>query len=124
MPYLVPAADLLPYWPHDLLATCVVGMLGRLTQLTDVTELELVGYEGDLGLRGTLAPWDEPALDLPLVDGVQLVLSQTGSGPTLQAFELDFGPPSGVVTGSVPEQTLDIHLKGRHAPLHEYLQAT
>ena len=48
-PYFVPAADLLPYWPHDLLATSDVGMLGRLSQSVGVTEFELIEYEGELG---------------------------------------------------------------------------
>ena len=53
-------------------------MLERLSQYAGVTELELVDYDGELSLLGTLALWDELTLDLPLVDGVQLVLGQPG----------------------------------------------
>ena len=73
-PYFVPALDLLPYWPHDLLAPSDVPMLGRLGQYAGVTEFELLDYEGEVALVGTLALWDELTLDLPLVDGLQLVV--------------------------------------------------
>jgi hypothetical protein len=91
-------------------------MLGRLNQLAGVTEFELVEYEGELGLIGTLALWDELALDLPLVDGVQLVLGQSGPNLTALPFELDFGLPSGEATGGVAERALDMFLKGRQGP--------
>jgi hypothetical protein len=80
-PYFVPAAELLPYCPHDLLAPSDVPMLGRLTQHAGVTEFELVEYEGELSVVGTLALWDELTLDLPLVDGLQLVLPISGQQP-------------------------------------------
>jgi hypothetical protein len=115
-PYFVPAADLLPYWPHDLLATSDVGMLGRLSQSVGVTEFELVEYEAELGVIGTLALWDELALDLPLVDGMQLVLGQSGPNLTSLPFELDFGPPADEVTGDLAERALDLFLKGRPGP--------
>ena len=76
-PYFVPSADLLPYWPHDLLATSDVGCSGALA-MAGVTDFELVEYEGALGLVGKLAFWRQLVLDLPLVDGVQLVLGQPG----------------------------------------------
>ena len=76
-------------------------MLGRLSQHAGVTELELVDYDGELSLLGTLALWDELTLDLPLVDGVQLVLGQPGLNLTALPFELDFGPPTGEVTGGL-----------------------
>ena len=115
-PYFVPSADLLPYWPHDLLATSDVPIMGRLSQLAGVTELELVEYEGELGLVGTIALWDELALDLPLVDGVQLVLGQTGQNLTELPFTLDFGPPTEEVTGGLAERAVDVFLKGRQGP--------
>jgi hypothetical protein len=115
-PYFLPAADVLPYWPHDLLAASHVGMLGRLGQFAGVTEFELVEYEGELSVIGTLALWEEMALDLPLVDRVQLVLGQAGPNLTAIPFELDFGPPSGGGTGGLAEQALDVFLKGRQGP--------
>ncbi len=115
-PYFVPAADLLPYWPHDLVAPSDVGILGRLTQFAGVTDFQLVDYEGELAVVGTLALWDELTLDLPLVDGLQLVLGQPGANLTALPFELDFGPPSGEVTGTLAERALDLVLKGRPGP--------
>lgn len=114
--YFVPAADLLPYWPHDLLAISDVPILGRLSQLAGVTELELVEYEDELGLVGTIALWDELALDLPLVDGVQLVFGQPGPNLSALPFELDFGPPGPDTGGDLAERALDLFLKGRPGP--------
>lgn len=115
-PYFVPSADLLPYFPHDLLAPSDVGILGRLSQYLGVTELELLEYEGELTLIGKLALWQELSLDLPLVDGVALVIGQPGANLTALPFELSFGPPSGEVTGGAAEQALDLFLKGRPGP--------
>ncbi len=115
-PYFVPAADLLPYWPHDLLAPSDVPMLGRLSQFAGVTEFELVEYESELAVVGTLALWDELTLDLPLVDGLQLVFGQPGPNLSALPFELDFGPPSGGPTDSAAEIALDLFLKGRQGP--------
>jgi hypothetical protein len=115
-PYFVPVADLLPYWPHDLVAPSDVGILGRLAQYVGVTELDLIEYEGELVLTGKLALWQELALDLPLVDGVALVLGQPGPNLTALPFELDFGPASGDVAGGAAEKALDLFLKGRPGP--------
>ncbi len=115
-PYFVPAADLLPYWPHDLLAASDVGIIGRLSQSVGVTELDLIEYEGELMLTGRLALWQELAFDLPLVDGVALVLGQPGSDLTALPFELYFGPSSGDVAGGAAEKALDLFLKGRPGP--------
>lgn len=118
--YFVPVLDLLPYWPHDLLAPSDIPALGRLGQFAGVTEFELVEYEGEIGLTGTLALWDELAFDLPLVDGTQLVLGQPGPNLTALPFELDFGPSSAEITGAgtaeLAERALDLFLKGRQGP--------
>lgn len=114
--YFVPALDLLPYWPHDLLAPSDLSVLGRLSQYAGVTELELVEYEGEVNLIGTLAMWDELAFDLPLVDGVQLVLGHQGPNLSTLAFELDFGAASDGVAGGLAERALDLFLKGRPGP--------
>jgi hypothetical protein len=114
--YFVPALDLLPYWPHDLLAPSDVPMLGRLSQYAGVTDFELLDYEGELCIVGTLALWDELAVDLPLVDGVQLVVGQAGPNLTVLPFELDFGPQTTEVTGGLAAQALDAFLKGRGGP--------
>ncbi|MCD2441545.1 hypothetical protein LQ757_04555 [Agromyces sp. SYSU K20354] len=116
VPYFLPAADLLPYWPHDLLAPSDVGMLGRVSQLVGVTDFELVEYEGELGVVGTLALWDELVLDLVVVEGMALVLGQPGPNLSAFPFEIDFGPASGEVEGGLAEQALDIFLKGRPGP--------
>ncbi|SFR94933.1 hypothetical protein SAMN04487846_1055 [Microbacterium sp. cf046] len=121
--YFVPALDLLPYWPHDLLAPSDVPMLGRLGQYAGVTEFELVEYEGELGVVGTLALWDELTLDLPLVDGLQLVLGQPGPHLTALPFELSFGAPTTEVTGGPAEVALDKFLKGRQGPYELVLPA-
>lgn len=115
-PYFVPVADILPYWPHDLLAPSDVPMLDRLTQYAGVTDFDLVEYGDELSLIGTLALWEELTLDLPLVKGLQLVLGQPGPHLTALPFELDFGPRSGEVTGGAAEQALDLFLKGRPGP--------
>ena len=61
-PYFVPSADLLPYWPHDLIATSDVGMLGRVSQYLGVTDFDLIEYEGALNLVGKLALWRQLVL--------------------------------------------------------------
>lgn len=115
-PYFVPAADLLPYWPHDLLAPSDVGIIGRLSQYVGVSELDLVEYEGELTLTGKLALWQEIALDLPLVDGVALVLGQPGPNLTAFPFELSFGPATGESPDGAAAKALDLFLKGRPGP--------
>lgn len=121
--YFVPVADLLPYWPHDLLAPSDLGILGRLSQYVGVTELDLVEYEGELTLTGKVALWEQISLDLPLVDGVALVLGQPGPNLTAFPFDLSFGPPSGEVTGGAAERALDRFLKGRPGPYRLLLPA-
>jgi hypothetical protein len=85
-PYFVPSADLLPYWPHDLIATSDVGMLGRVSQYLGVTDFDLIEYEGALNLVGKLALWRQLVLDLPLIDGVALVIGQPGLNLTALPF--------------------------------------
>ncbi len=116
-PYFVPAADLVPYWPHDLLATSDVGMLGRLSQYLGVTEFDLVEHQGELTLFGTLALWQQLAFDLPLVDGLALVLGQSGVNLTALPFELNFGPPvPDDAPGDLADRALNLFLKGRPGP--------
>ncbi|HEU5204956.1 MAG TPA: hypothetical protein VFU17_11720, partial [Candidatus Limnocylindrales bacterium] len=123
VPYFVPVLDLLPYWPHDLLAPSDVPMLGRLGQYAGVTEFELLDYEGEVAIVGTLALWDELTLDLPLVDGLQLVVGQPGPNLSTLPFELDFGPASEEVEGGVAEHALDLFLKHRPGPYELTLPA-
>ena len=123
VPYFVPVLDLLPYWPHDLLAPSDVPMLGRLGQYAGVTEFELLDYEGEVAIVGTLALWDELTLDLPLVDGLQLVVGQPGPNLSALPFELDFGPASEEVEGGVAEHALDLFLKHRPGPYELTLPA-
>jgi hypothetical protein len=122
-PYFVPVLDLLPYWPHDLVAPSDVPMLGRLSQYAGVTEFELLDYEGEVAIVGTLALWDELTLDLPLVDGLQLVVGQPGPNLSAFPFELDFGPASGEVEGGIAEHALDLFLKHRPGPCELTLPA-
>ena len=89
--YFVPAADLLPYWPHDLLAPSDVPGLGQLAQRVGVTAFDILEYDGYLTATGNLAIWEELELNLPLVDGLSLVLGQTGGGLTQIPFELRLG---------------------------------
>jgi hypothetical protein len=44
--YLVPAADLLPYWPHDLLAPTDVPVIGPLSQRVGLTTFDVVEWDG------------------------------------------------------------------------------
>jgi hypothetical protein len=122
-PYFVPVLDLLPYWPHDLVAPSDVPMLGRLGQYAGVTEFELLDYEGEVAVVGTLALWDELTFDLPLVDGLQLVIGQPGPNLSGLPFELDFGPASEEVEGGLAEQALDLFLKRRPGPYELTLPA-
>jgi hypothetical protein len=122
-PYFVPVLDLLPYWPHDLVAPSDVPMLGRLGQCAGVTEFELLEYEGEIAIVGTLALWDELTLDLPLVDGLQLVVGQPGTDPSRLPFELDFGAASEEVEGGIAEHALDLFLKHRPGPYELTLPA-
>lgn len=122
-PYFVPVADLLPYWPHDLVAPSDLGIFGRLIQYFGITEFDLVEYEDELTMIGKVALWQQMSLDLPLVDGVALVLGQPGPNLSAFPFELSFGPPSGEVTGGVTEQALDLFLKGRPGPYQLLLPA-
>ena len=116
-PYFVPAADLLPYWPHDLIATSDVGMLGRVSQYLGVTDFDLIEYEGELTLVGKLALWQQLVLDLPLVDGVALVLGQPGLDLTALPFELNFGPLApDDAPGDAADKALTLFLKGRPGP--------
>ena len=115
-PYFVPSADLLPYWPHDLIATSDVGMLGRVSQYLGVTDFDLIEYEGALNLVGKLALWRQLVLDLPLIDGVALVIGQPGLNLTALPFELNFGPPAEGDTGDAAEKALNLFLKGRPGP--------
>ena len=114
-PYFVPSADLLPYWPHDLIATSDVGMLGRVSQYLGVTDFDLIEYEGALNLVGKLALWQQLVLDLPLIDGVALVIGQPGLNLTALPFELNFGPPADDDTGDAAEKALNLFLKGVRA---------
>ena len=118
-PYFVPVADLLPYWPHDLVAPTDVPILGGLSQRIGVTAFDLVEYDGFLTVRGTLAVWEELELRLPLLDGLSLVLGQTGGGLTQLPFEVRLGQatPLGEAGGAV-EVALNLFLKG-HLPPYE-----
>ena len=51
-------------------------MLGRVGQFLGITEFDLLEYENELTIVGTLALWRELAVDLPFVDGVSLVIGQ------------------------------------------------
>jgi len=53
--YFVPAADLLPYWPHDLLAPTDIGGIGSLTVYVGVSDLDLLEFGGHVMLTGQLA---------------------------------------------------------------------
>ena len=98
-------------------------MLGRVSQYIGVTEFDLLEYEGELTLAGTLALWRELVLDLPLVDGVSLVIGQPGLDLTSLPFELNFGPASGDVDGDAAAKALDLFLKGRPGPYELLLPA-
>jgi hypothetical protein len=76
--YIVPAADLLPYWPHDLLAPTDVPVIGPLSQRVGVTAFEIDDWDGFLTVTGTLAVWEELELKLPLVDGLSLARTHRG----------------------------------------------
>jgi hypothetical protein len=115
-PYFVPSADLLPYWPHDLIAPSDIGMFGRVSQYLGVTDFDLLEYEGELTLLGTLALSRQLVLDLPLVDGVALVLGKQGLDLTTLPFELNFGPAAKAGEGGAAEQALNLFLKGRPGP--------
>ena len=115
-PYFVPSADLLPYWPHDLIATSDAGMLGRVSQYLGVTDFDLIEYEGALTLVGKLALWQQLVLDLPLIDGVALVIGQPGLNLTALPFELNFGPPAEDDAGDAAEKALNLFLKWRPGP--------
>ena len=122
-PYFVPVADLLPYWPHDLVAPSDLGIFGRLIQYFGITELDLLEYEGELTMTGKVALWQQMSLDLPLIDGVSLVIGQPGPNLSAFPFELSFGPPTGEVTGGATEQALDLFLKGRQGPYQLFFPA-
>jgi hypothetical protein len=100
-----------------------VGMLGRVGQYLGVTEFDLLEYEGELTLVGTLALWRELSLGLPFVDGVSLVIGQPGLDLTSLPFELNFGPASGEVEGDAAAKALDLFLKGRPGPYELLLPA-
>jgi len=122
-PYFVPSVDLLPYWPHDLVAPSDVGMLGRVGQFLGITEFDLLEYENELTIVGTLALWRELSVGLPFVDGVSLVIGKPGLELTALPFELNFGPASGDVEGGAAAQALDLFLKGRPGPYELLLPA-
>ncbi len=115
--YFVPAADLLPYWPHDLVAPTDIPIIGPFPQRVGVTAFDVVEYDGHLTVTGTLAVWEELELKLPLVDGLSLVLGQTGGGLTQVPFELRLGTesPAGEA-GGLLEAALTIFLKGYLPP--------
>jgi hypothetical protein len=115
--YFVPAADLLPYWPHDLLAPTDVPLIGPLSQRVGVTALDIDDWDGFLTVTGTLAVWEELELKLPLVDGLSLILGRTGGGLTQIPFELRLGQEAkvGDVSGTV-ERALTLFLKGYLPP--------
>ena len=115
--YFVPAADLLPYWPHDLVAPSDVPGLGQLAQRVGVTAFDILEYDGYLTATGKLAIWEELELNLPLVDGLSLVLGQTGGGLTQIPFELRLGHevPAGDA-GTLVEGALTLFLKGYLPP--------
>ena len=100
-PYFVPSADLLPYWPHDLLAASDVPILGRLSQLAGVTDVnrarDLIGKTAQLefyDLEGDLVP---PSISrgipipndglYPLLSGQQSSI-QEGGGKEWRVFEV------------------------------------
>lgn len=116
-PYFVPSADLLPYWPHDLLAPSDVPLLGRVSQYLGVSDLDIVEYDGFVALTGTLAIRGELELGIPMLDGVSLVVGQVGDGITELPFELRFGgttvPDFNAGPMDVAENLL---LKGRPGP--------
>src|SRR5215217_8544355 len=115
--YFVPAADLLPYWPHDLVAPTDVPGIGQLSQRVGVTAFDIVEYDGYLTATGTLALWEELELTLPLVDGLSLVLGQTGGGLTQVPFELRLGTEVAAGdAGSLVEGALTLFLKGYLPP--------
>jgi len=91
-------------------------MLGRVGQYLGITDFDLLEYEGELTLVGTLTLWRELSLDLPLVDGVSLVIGTPGLNLTSLPFELNFGPASGDVDGDAAAKALDLFLKGRPGP--------
>jgi hypothetical protein len=115
--YFIPALDLLPYWPHDLVAPSDVPLLGDLAQYIGVTDFDVVEYEGYLTAFGTLAVWEEVELKLPLVEGFSLVLGETGGGITEFPFELRLGQASDLTFGgSAVESALALFLKGYLPP--------
>jgi hypothetical protein len=65
--YFVPAADLLPYWPHDLLAPSDVPGLGSIARRIGVSDFDTVEYDGNLVAFGTLAISGEIELGIPLL---------------------------------------------------------
>ena len=95
-------------------------MLGRVSQYLGVTDFDLIEYEGALTLVGKLALWQQLVLDLPVVDGISLVVGQPGLNLTTLPFELNFGPPAEDDTGDAAEKALNLFLKGRPGP-YEFL---
>jgi hypothetical protein len=114
--YFVPALDLLPYWPHDLIAPADVPLLGALTQFVGVTDFEVVEYDGYLTLVGVMAVWEELELDLPLVDGLTLVLGEVGGGITEIPFELRLGQAVEPEDLTSAEGAFNLFLKGYLPP--------
>lgn len=115
--YFVPAADLLPYWPHDLLAPTDVPIIGPLSQRVGVTAFDVDDWDGFLTVTGTLAVWEELELKLPLVDGLSLVLGRTGGGLTQVPFELRLGQKvEASEAESLLEGALTVSLKGYLPP--------
>lgn len=115
--YFVPAADLLPYWPHDLLAPTDIPVIGPLSQRVGLTAFEVVEWDGFLTVMGTLAVWEELELKLPQVDGLSLVLGRTGGGLTQVPIELRLGRATPASeAGSLVEGALAVFLKGYLPP--------
>jgi hypothetical protein len=114
--HFVPAADLLPYWPHDLLAPTDIGGIGSLTVYVGVSDLDLLEFGGQVTLTGELALWQQIVFNLPLVNGVSLVLGQPGPNVSAFPFELSFGQVSEDDAGNATEKALNLFLKGRPGP--------
>ena len=122
-PYFVPSADLLPYWPHDLIATSDVGMLGRVGQYLGVTDFDLIEYEGELTIVGTLAlvagAGGRPAVRRRRVASDRAAWARNDDA----AVRAQLRTASGDVEGGAAAKALDLFLKGRPGPYELLLPA-
>jgi hypothetical protein len=105
--YFVPAADLLPYWPHDLLAPSDVPGLGPIARRIGVSDFDTVEYDGYLVAFGTLAISGEIEFGIPALKALSLVLGQTGGGVTRVPFEIRLGRS---ISAGEAEDTLEAAL--------------